>query len=74
MKNETEYAYVNCGCTIFIVVLNLLVGGWSVNYILTFFLDKAIPFFWATVIGLFAGEITIPVAVIVAILHYFGII
>jgi hypothetical protein len=52
----------------------MLAGGWSVNYLLNFFASKVIPFGWAMVIGLFAGEISIPVAVVVAILHMFHVI
>ena len=67
-KSDAELL-VNCGCFIILMVVNFLVGGWSVNYLLNFFVSKVIPFFWAGVIGIFAGEISIPVAIIVAILH-----
>jgi hypothetical protein len=65
---------IKCGCYLVILLVNILVGGWSVNYLLMTFADKSIPFFWATVIGAFVGEISIPVAVVVAILRAFGIL
>jgi len=63
-----------CGCYLFLFLLNLLMGGWSVNYLLMFFAGKVIPFFWATVIGLFAGEISIPVAIVIWILRFCGVL
>jgi len=65
-----------CSCLIWfaVVVFNILVGGWSVNYLLEFFANKMIPFFWAAVIGLFAGEVSVPVAAVVAILHWFHVV
>ena len=65
---------VSCGCGILIIIFNIFVGGWSVNYLLEFFLNKTIPFVGAALIGLFAGEISIPVAVVIAILKYFGVL
>lgn len=73
MKNESG-SILGCGCWIVILILNLVLGGWSVNYLLLAFLEKSLPFFWATVIGLFVGEFSIPVAVVVKILQAFGII
>ena len=69
-----EKSVANCGCLIAVLVINLLVGGWSVNLLLDVFLQKTLPIFWAEVIGLFVGEFSIPVAVVVAILRHFGIV
>ncbi len=69
---ETESKF-KCGCYLLVVVLNFLIGGWSVNYLLLVFLEKMIPFWGAGLIGLFSGEITIPVAVVVWLLKYFGV-
>ena len=69
-----EKSVANCGCLLVVLVTNLLVGGWSVNLLLNVFLQKTLPIFWAGVIGLFVGEFSIPVAVVVAILRHFGII
>jgi hypothetical protein len=59
---------------VIVFLVNLIVGGWSVNYLLQFFLAKTIPFVGAALIGLFAGEISIPAAVVIVILKYFGIL
>lgn len=61
------------GCGIIILIFNLLVGGWSVNFILNYF-DKDIPFIADTLIGLFVAQISIPVACVMWILQYFGVI
>ena len=62
----------NLGCFVLIILFNLGIGGWSVNYLLAAFLDKTIPFWGAALIGLFTGEFSVPVAVIVALLRHFG--
>lgn len=64
----------NCGCGLFLLLVNIFIGAWSVNYLLMFFLEKNIPWIGAALIGLFAGEVSIPVAVVVYILHYFGVL
>jgi hypothetical protein len=58
---------------IVILVVNALLGAWSVNVLLGLF-DKVIPLIGAILIGLVAGEITIPLAIIVAILQAFGVL
>lgn len=73
MKEET-LTLANCGCVLILFVTNLVLGGWSVNLLLDVFLHKMLPFGWAVVIGLFTGEFTVPVAIIVAILRHFGIV
>jgi hypothetical protein len=65
---------IQCGCFIFVLLINLIAGGWSVNVLLDFFLNKTIPFLWASIIGLVIGEISIPAAIVVYILHMFNII
>ena len=70
MRNEGKGS---CGCLIIILVVNALLGAWSVNVLLALF-DKTIPLIGAILIGLVAGEITIPLAVIVAILQAFGVL
>lgn len=61
-----------CGCVIFVLALNLVVGTWSVIEILSWF-GKSIPLIGNIIIGLFAGELSIPVAIIGYILKLFGI-
>jgi hypothetical protein len=65
---------VGCGCGIVLIIANIIFGAMSVNYLLMEFWSKTIPFFWAAVIGLFAGEVTMPVAVIVWILKFCHVI
>jgi hypothetical protein len=44
-----------------------------VNYLLVEFLGKTIPTIGALLIGLIAGEVTIPSAIVVRILKTFGV-
>jgi hypothetical protein len=73
-SSSTGEGIVSCGCSIILIVLNLLLGGWSVNFLLQFFMDKTISFFGATVIGLFAGEFSIPIAIVISLLQKFGVL
>lgn len=63
---------LGCGCLL--LILNLIFGGVSVNYLLLTFTDKVLPFMWATVVGLITGSFVIPAAVVVWILKTFGIL
>lgn len=74
MYREKESSAGACGCYLLIFIFNLVLGGWSVNYLLLWLADKTIPFFWATVVGLFVGEFSVPVAFVVAILRWFGVL
>ncbi len=73
MRRNEESAGM-CGCYLLIFIFNLILGGWSVNYLLLWLADKTIPFFWATVVGLFVAEFSVPVAFVVAILRWFGVL
>jgi hypothetical protein len=64
---------VSLGCFFSILLFNLILGGWSVSFLLTTLVAKTIPFWGACIIGLFAGEVTVPVAVIVWLLKSFGV-
>ena len=64
----------NVGCLVIVLLFNLGVGGWSVNYLLAAFMSKTIPFWGAALIGLFVGEFSVPVAIVVALLRFFGAI
>jgi hypothetical protein len=55
------------------MAIYVILGALSVNWLLAFFAVKTIPLWAAAVIGLIGGEITIPVAVIVYLLHMFGV-
>jgi hypothetical protein len=72
MKEEANSLF-SCGCVLAVLIFNALLGSWSVNYLLLVFAGKVIPFIGALVIGLIAGEFTIPIAVIVYILKLFGV-
>jgi hypothetical protein len=74
MRNKVSGspAVVSCGC-IFLVT-NLLLGGWSVNYLIGNIFNKTIPLFWAVIVGLFTGQFTVPISIIVAILKSFRIL
>lgn len=62
---------MSCGCLI--LLFNVLLGGWSVDYCLGFILNKDVPWYIDMLIGLIAGEVTIPTAIILWILSYFGV-
>ena len=68
------YKNLQCGCGLLVLMTNVVLGAWSVNYLLGFFLEKTIPFLGAAAIGLVAGQFTFPVAVGVAILRWFGVL
>jgi hypothetical protein len=74
MRTQNESGLAQLGCCLGIVIINLTIGSWSVNYLLNFFLEKTIPWIGAALIGLVAGEITVPVALVVWILNIFGIL
>lgn len=61
-----------CGCGIFVLLLNLIVGAWSIIEILSWF-GKSIPLLGSIVIGLFVGEVSIPIAIVGWILKACGI-
>lgn len=71
MKNTTG-TKIGCGLIILVVLLNICLGGWSVNEILSWF-GKSIPFWADSLIGLFTGEFSIPVAVVGKILIALGV-
>ncbi|MCR2013812.1 hypothetical protein NSB31_29615 [Bacillus cereus] len=64
----------NAGCFTVIVILliNISIGAWSVSEILSWF-GKSIPLIASVIIGLFAGEISIPIAIAGWILRTFGV-
>jgi hypothetical protein len=62
------------GCVIYLIVifLNITVGAWSVIEILSWF-GKTIPMIASIALGLIAGEVSIPVAIVGCILKAFGV-
>jgi len=63
-----------CGCYLALFLFNVIVGGWSVNYLMVFFLDKTLPFLGVVLIGMFAAEVSVPVAIVIVILKFFGVV
>lgn len=60
-----------------LIVFNIVVGGFSVQYVIEFWGSYAqhktviVPFLPCAIAGLFLGEISIPVAIVTWIVHYF---
>ena len=73
MHSNNDELTVKCSCYTIVFIINLLLGALSVNYLLEVFLEKTIPLFWAIVIGLIAGQVTIPLAIIIWILNFLGV-
>jgi hypothetical protein len=70
-KSKTK---LKTGCFIWIVIIliNIIIGAWSVSEILSWF-GKDIVLIGDVLIGLLAGEISIPVAIIGWVLKCFGV-
>lgn len=60
------------GCFVLILLFNITIGAWSIIEILSWF-GKSIPIFASILIGLFAGQISVPVAIVGYILKLFGV-
>ena len=73
-KRTSNNWNIQCGCVFLLFVFNIFVGGWSVNWLLDFFYNKTIPFVYASLIGLFVGEFSVPIAIVMSILEKFGVI
>ena len=72
-QSEADKAVgIQCGCMLAVVALNAVVGTWSVNFLLGTFFQTTLPTFWAFVCGMIAGELTIPIAVVVKIVSMFA--
>ena len=63
---------VGCGLMLIIALFNGIIGGLSVNYILSWF-HKDIPMVFDMLIGLLVGEFSVPVALVGKILKLFGV-
>lgn len=61
------------GCFLALFMFNLTVGGWSVIRCVNIFLGQTIDFWWAVLIGLFAAEFTVPLAIIGILLQAAGV-
>lgn len=69
---------IGCTCSCLIVVLvlvfNFLIGGLCVNYLVNFFTGQYIPFVYAGLIGLVAGEVAVPASIAVFLLAAVNVI
>ena len=72
-RNDNGTGVVGCGCWLIVLLINVSVGGWSVQYLIDVVFNEVIPFWGAAVIGLFVGELSIPAAIIVWLLKFFGV-
>ena len=70
MKIKSEKA--GCLTVIFILLLNLSIGAWSVIEILSWF-GKSIPLWGNVIIGLFTAEFSVPIAIVGWILRILGV-
>ena len=67
MKNK-----VGCLFALVILTINATIGAWSIIQILSWF-GKSIPMIANIILGLFVGEISIPIAIVGYILKICGI-
>lgn len=63
---------IGCLVIFLVITINITIGAWSVSQILSWF-GKSIPMIGNALIGLFVGEISIPIAIIGYILKLFCI-
>ena len=63
---------LGCLGIIALLVLNITIGAWSIVEILSWF-GKTIPTIASVALGLFVGEISIPVAIVGWILKVCGV-
>lgn len=71
--SSSDWGWGTCLTYLVYFAIYLALCGWSVNYLLEVFSYPTIPFFWAEVIGIIAGGLTITVAVIVVLLRWLGV-
>ena len=62
-----------CGCMVLFLIFNATAGFISVGYLMSTLADKTLPFWGQFLIGLIAGEITVPLALVVWILEICGV-
>lgn len=61
-----------CLAYIIIFAINITIGAWSIIQILSWF-GKTIPLLGSIIIDLFAGEVSIPIAIVGCILKAFKV-
>jgi hypothetical protein len=48
--------------------VSIFLGGFCVNYVLLHVVHQTVPFFWAVVLALVTGDLSIPAAIVVKVL------
>ena len=64
------------GCVMFsaqiaLFITNILLGGWSIVYLAATLAHTQISWIGAIIIGLFVGQFSVPVAIVVMLWQYF---
>lgn len=72
MKKLAITGVSQIGCFVLVILFNITIGTWSVNEILSWF-GKDIPLLGDAAIGLFAGQVSVPVAIVGWILKICGV-
>lgn len=54
-----------------LITIYIMIATWSSDYLIDVILDKDIPIFVDIIIGIIAGSITIPMAIVVWIIMQF---
>ena len=62
------------GCASIVLALNAVLGRWSINYILTSFDYQPVGGVMSFVAGIFLGQFTIPLAILVWVARASGIL
>jgi hypothetical protein len=62
---------LSCGCLIFVLLINAVVGGFCFDYTLNACFAKDIPWYADAFCGMILGEIIVPAAIVCWVLHFF---
>jgi len=60
-----------CGCFAMVLLMNATIGGVCFDYCLWSLFGKDIPWYADAVCGLIGGEVALPLAVVMWIVHFF---
>jgi hypothetical protein len=71
--NSNGIAGESLGGCLLVALVNVTIGAWSVHYCLAFIFNKYVPWYIDVLIALFAAELTIPLAITLWILSFFGV-
>ena len=62
-----------CGCVIFVLLFNTILGGFCFDYLLNYLFMKNIPLYLDCLCGLIGGEVIVVLAIICFILSIGGV-